>query len=98
MGCRAKRDFEVRFKAAPIAKDTDPGMAAPLQLVQTSPGHFGWIDSRFDCHTTGHRLRDCGWASRSGVYACWTLHEFLFGNLIKITGVYLVVKEMKVEI
>lgn len=25
-------------------------------------------------------------------------HEFLFGNLIKITGVYLVVKEMKVEI
>jgi len=60
---------ELRPQGAPPAKDTDPGMAASVQLEQTSAGYFGRVDSGFDRDTAGHSVCDSGWTSSSGAYA-----------------------------
>lgn len=54
------------------AEDTDPGMAASVQLEQTSAGHFGGVDSGSDRDTAGHSVCNSGWTSGSGAY---TRHE-----------------------
>lgn len=50
-------------------EDTDPGMAASVQLEQTSAGHFGGVDSGSDRDTAGHSVCNSGWTSGSGAYA-----------------------------
>jgi len=60
---------ELRPQGAPSAKDTDPGVAASVQLEQTSAGYFGRVDSGFDRDTAGHSVCNSGWTSSSGAYA-----------------------------